>query len=104
MRPRTNPTRARSASASQLLSKLTPTRRRSFHGRVSAIRLNAFTVQNVVTYDTIVDFENPDGKLLPGETAYVTIPTGHAANILLVANIALTFTPQIPPDAASRPL
>jgi len=69
----------------------------TFHGRVSAIRLNAFTVQNVVTYDTIIDFENPDEKLLPGETAYVTIPTGHAKDVLMVPNIALTFTPQMTP-------
>lgn len=68
----------------------------TFEGRVSAIRLNAFTVQNVVTYDTIIDFENPEGKLLPGETAYVNIPTGHASNVLMVPNIALTFTPQMP--------
>ncbi|HEV2490156.1 MAG TPA: efflux RND transporter periplasmic adaptor subunit [Candidatus Acidoferrales bacterium] len=69
----------------------------TFHGRVSAIRLNAFTVQNVVTYDTIIDFENPDEKLLPGETAYITIPTGHARDVLIVPNIALTFTPQLTP-------
>jgi HlyD family secretion protein len=69
----------------------------TFHGRVSAIRLNAFTVQNVVTYDTIIDFENPDGKLLPGETAYVNMPTGQANNALMVPNIALTFTPQMTP-------
>jgi HlyD family secretion protein len=68
----------------------------TFEGRVSAIRLNAFTVQNVVTYDTIIDFENPEGKLLPGETAYVNIPTGYASNALMVPNIALTFTPQMP--------
>ncbi|MGB6484938.1 MAG: efflux RND transporter periplasmic adaptor subunit [Candidatus Acidiferrales bacterium] len=68
----------------------------TFQGRVSAIRLNAFTVQNVVTYDTIIDFENPEGKLLPGETAYVVIPTGHASSALMVPNIALTFTPQMP--------
>jgi HlyD family secretion protein len=68
----------------------------TFHGRVSAIRLNAFTVQNVVTYDTIIDFENPEGKLLPGETAYVVVPTGEANNVLEVPNIALTFTPQMP--------
>jgi HlyD family secretion protein len=69
----------------------------TFHGRVSAIRLNAFTVQNVVTYDTIIDFENPEGKLLPGETAYVVIPTGQANDTLMVPNIALTFTPQMTP-------
>ncbi|HYL67778.1 MAG TPA: efflux RND transporter periplasmic adaptor subunit, partial [Candidatus Limnocylindria bacterium] len=52
-----------------------------FHGRVSAVRLNAYSVQNVVTYDTIIDFDNPDEKLRPGETAYVTIPTGNALSV-----------------------
>lgn len=66
-----------------------------FHGRVSAVRLNAYTVQNVVTYDTVIDFDNPDEKLRPGETAYVTIPTGHASNAILIPNTALTFTPNM---------
>ena len=67
-----------------------------FHGRVSAIRLNAYIVQNVVTYDTIIDFDNPDLRLLPGETAYVTIPTGHVDDALAVPNAALTWTPDLP--------
>jgi HlyD family secretion protein len=67
-----------------------------FHGRVSAIRLNATTVQNVVTYDTVIDFENPQEKLLPGETAYITIPTGFAKNTIEIPNTSLTFTPEIP--------
>ena len=67
----------------------------TFRGRVSAIRLNATIVQNVVTYDTVVNFENPDEKLLPGETAYVTIPTGEARNSLLIPNAALRFTPTL---------
>lgn len=70
-----------------------------FKGRVSAIRLNASMVQNVVTYDTVINFENPQQKLLPGETAYVTIPTGHAADTLRIPNPALRFTPDMPrPD------
>ncbi|HVB86428.1 MAG TPA: efflux RND transporter periplasmic adaptor subunit [Candidatus Dormibacteraeota bacterium] len=64
-----------------------------FHGRVSNIRLNPTTVQNVVTYNTIIDFANPDEKLLPGETAYVTIPTGHAQDTVEIPNPALTFKP-----------
>src|ERR1051325_11379281 len=44
----------------------------TFYGKVSAVRLNATTVQNVVTYTTVVDFNNPDMKLFPGMTAYVT--------------------------------
>lgn len=67
----------------------------TFHGRVSAIRLNAYIVQNVVTYDTIIDFENPDERLLPGETAYVTISTGRADNAVLVPNAAISFTPDL---------
>lgn len=70
-----------------------------FTGRVSAIRLNPTTVQNVVTYNTIIDFNNPDEKLLPGETAYVTIPTGHAQNTVEIPNPALTFKPQMQPKA-----
>lgn len=69
-----------------------------FHGRVSAIRLNAYTVQNVVTYDTVIDFENPEEQLLPGETAYVTIPTGHASQVLKIPSAALRFAPEMPPD------
>jgi HlyD family secretion protein len=68
----------------------------TFTGRVSAIRLNATTVQNVVTYNTIIDFENPQEKLLPGETAYVTIPTGHASDCIKIPNAALRFAPEMP--------
>src|SRR5438093_390624 len=67
----------------------------TFHGRVSAIRLNATIVQNVVTYNTIIDFENPQEKLLPGETAYVTIPTGQAPDTVKIPNAALRYSPEI---------
>src|SRR5579859_4911354 len=46
----------------------------TFQGVVSQVRKNATTVQSVVTYDTIIEFANPDEKLFPGMTAYVTIP------------------------------
>src|SRR5439155_23422702 len=46
----------------------------TFHGVVKQARMTATTVQNVVTYDTIVEFANPELKLFPGMTAYVTIP------------------------------
>jgi HlyD family secretion protein len=67
-----------------------------FHGRVGAIRLNAYIVQNVVTYDTVIDFDNPDERLLPGETAYVTIPTGHVEGAVEIPNAALTYAPDLP--------
>lgn len=67
---------------------------KTFRGHVSAIRLNATSVQNVVTYDTVVNFANPDEALLPGETAYVTIPTGSARDSVRIPNAALRFKPQ----------
>ncbi len=39
--------------------------RETFTGKVSQIRMNATTVQNVVTYDAIIDFENPELKIFP---------------------------------------
>jgi HlyD family secretion protein len=67
----------------------------TFKGKVSAVRLNATTVQNVVTYTTIVDFDNPDMKLFPGMTAYVTVPVATATDVVKVPNGALRFTPSL---------
>jgi HlyD family secretion protein len=74
----------------------------TFRGRVSAIRLNATTVQNVVTYNTVIDLENPDGKLLPGETAYATIPTGEVTNTVKIPNAAIRFSPNASGDELKR--
>jgi HlyD family secretion protein len=67
----------------------------TFSGRVSQVRLNATTVQNVVTYNTIIDFDNPELKLFPGMTAYITIPVANADNVLRVANGALRYKPDL---------
>ena len=55
--------------------------------------MNPTTVQNVVTYNTIVDFDNPLLKMFPGMTAYVTIPVATTENVLRVSNVALRFKP-----------
>src|SRR5712664_2976880 len=65
----------------------------TFHGRVSQVRMNATTVQSVVTYDTIIEFANPDLKLFPGMTAYVTIPVATVESVLKVPNTALRYKP-----------
>jgi HlyD family secretion protein len=67
----------------------------TFTGKVSVVRLNATEVQNVVTYTTIVDFDNPDLKLYPGMTAYVNIPVATATNVLKVPDGALRYTPDL---------
>jgi HlyD family secretion protein len=66
-----------------------------FTGRVSQVRMNATTVQNVVTYNTIIDFDNPQMKLFPGMTAYITIPVAGVANALRVPNGALRYKPDM---------
>jgi HlyD family secretion protein len=70
----------------------------TFAGAIREVRLNSTMVQNVVTYDTVADFENPDLKLLPGMTAYVTIPIGEAKDVLKLPNGAVRFRPDIPDD------
>lgn len=75
--------------------------RDSFSGAVSQVRMNSTVVQNVVTYDTIVDFDNPELKLFPGMTAYVTIPVATAGNVLKVPNGALRYKPDLPAQEIS---
>ncbi len=70
----------------------------TFHGVVAQVRMNPTTVQNVVTYDTVINFDNPDLKLFPGMTAYVTIPVANATGVLKVPNGALRYTPDLKAD------
>jgi HlyD family secretion protein len=67
-----------------------------FRGVVSQVRMNATMVQSVVTYDTIIEFANPELKLFPGMTAYVTIPVATVQNVLKLPNTALRYKPPLP--------
>lgn len=66
---------------------------RSFRGVVKLVRLNPTTQQNVVTYDVVINVNNPEQILLPGMTAYVSIPVAERKSVLLVPNAALRFKP-----------
>ena len=70
----------------------------TFRGVVSQVRMNATTVQSVVTYDTIIEFANPELKLFPGMTAYVTIPVATVENALKLPNTALRYKPPMTPE------
>ncbi len=70
----------------------------TFRGVVNQVRMNATMVQSVVTYDTIIEFANPDLKLFPGMTAYVTIPVDTAQNVVKVPNTALRYKPSMPAE------
>ncbi|TAM21893.1 MAG: HlyD family efflux transporter periplasmic adaptor subunit, partial [Nevskiaceae bacterium] len=66
---------------------------RKFQGQVSQVRVSPTTMQNVVTYDAVVDVENPALELKPGMTANVSFRTAEAKDVLKVANAALRFKP-----------
>jgi len=68
----------------------------TFQGKVVQVRNAPITVQNVVTYDTVIGVSNPDLKLKPGMTANVAIIVAHKDEVLQIKNAALRYRP---PDA-----
>jgi HlyD family secretion protein len=66
---------------------------RWFDGMVTDIRNSPAIVQDVVTYGTVVQVDNPDLALKPGMTAAVRIQTAEARGVTRIPAAALTFTP-----------
>jgi len=64
-----------------------------FTGIVRQVRNSPQTVQNVVTYDAVIDVPNPDLKLKPGMTANCTFIYAERDEALRVPNSALRFRP-----------
>jgi HlyD family secretion protein len=75
---------------------------RIFHGKVVQVRNAPITVQNVVTYDTVIGVNNPDLKLKPGMTANVSILIAHRDNVLQVKNAALRYRPADAPTHEAK--
>lgn len=67
-----------------------------FLGKISQVRLAATTVQNVVTYNAMIDVSNPQLKLKPGMTANVKILIDKVENVLKIPNSSLRFKPDMP--------
>ncbi len=76
---------------------------RTFHGKVVQVRNAPITVQNVVTYDTVIGVNNADLKLKPGMTANVSIIVAHKDNVLQIKNAALRYRPADATPSATRP-
>ena len=74
----------------------------TFRGTVTQVRMNPTIVQNVVTYDTMIEFDNPDLKLFPGMTAYVTIPVASVQNAMKLPNTALRYKSLMSPEEIVR--
>jgi HlyD family secretion protein len=64
-----------------------------FEGRVVQVRLQPETVQNVVTYDTMIAVDNARLRLKPGMTATVTVEVARHDNVPRVPGVALRFRP-----------
>jgi HlyD family secretion protein len=62
-----------------------------FKGTIRQIRNAPVSVQNVVTYDAVIDVENPDLELKPGMTANVSVVYSERIDVLGVPNAALRF-------------
>jgi HlyD family secretion protein len=65
-----------------------------FKGTIQQMRLNPQNVQNVVTYNVVIDVRNPEQKLKPGMTANLEITIDERNDVLKVPNAALRFAPQ----------
>src|SRR5881296_2859960 len=76
---------------------------RTFHGKVVQVRNAPITVQNVVTYDTVIGVNNADLKLKPGMTANVSIVIAHRNDVLKISNAALRYRPANAPTPERSP-
>ncbi|MEP7339171.1 MAG: efflux RND transporter periplasmic adaptor subunit [Acidobacteriota bacterium] len=67
---------------------------RRFDGQIKEIRLSPQNVQNVVTYNVVINVQNPDLKLMPGMTANLTFGVAERKAVIRIPNAALRFTPK----------
>jgi HlyD family secretion protein len=74
--------------------------KQTFKVIVSQVRMNPTTIQNVITYDAIIDFQNPELKLFPGMTAYTSIPIAAVLNIVKVPSAAPRYKPPLSSEGA----
>ena len=63
----------------------------TFRGTIREVRNAPQTVQNVVTYDAVIDVDNAELKLKPGMTANVTVVYADRADVVRVPNAAVRF-------------
>jgi HlyD family secretion protein len=66
---------------------------RTFSSKVSEVRSAPKTSNGVVTYQTVLAVDNSERLLQPGMTATAEVTVTHVADVLLVPNAALRFTP-----------
>ena len=78
-------------------------RDQTFRALVHEVRNAPQTLSNVVTYDVVLDVDNPDLLLRPGMTANVLILIVQKTQVAAVPNEALRFRPAVAPAPAGSP-
>jgi len=73
---------------------------REFHATMRQFRLAANVVQNVVTYNVVLDVDNQDEMLKPGMTAQVRLVVANRPNVLRIPTTALRF--QLPEEEQEK--
>lgn len=73
---------------------------REFHATMRQFRLAANVVQNVVTYNVVLDVDNQDEMLKPGMTAQVRLVVAKRPNVLRIPTTALRF--QLPEEEQEK--
>jgi len=76
---------------------------RDFEGTIGQVRQAPITVQNVVTYDVVVNVDNPEQLLKPGMTANVVLVTARRDNVVRIPIDAIRFTPAKAKIAPTKP-
>ncbi|AKU90866.1 efflux RND transporter periplasmic adaptor subunit [Vulgatibacter incomptus] len=76
---------------------------RTFQGTIREIRNAPKTTQNVVTYNAVIDVDNPDLALKPGMTASVSFVLASRDNVLRLPNAALRYRPSSGPPGPKGP-
>ena len=75
----------------------------TFTGKVTEVRNAPMTIQNVVTYNVVIQVKNPGQKLRPGMTASVSILVAKKDNTLKIPNAALRFRPEFAKKETASP-
>jgi HlyD family secretion protein len=73
-----------------------------FDGNIRQMRLNAITVQNVVTYNVVVNVDNPEQKLKPGMTADLTFVIAKRDSVIKIPNAAFRYVPASVSNGSQR--
>lgn len=76
---------------------------RTFEGKVKMVRFAPVTVENVVTYVTVIEVANPKLELRPGMTANVSIVLDRRDNAIAIPNAALRYKPSSGGPPSSGP-